>query len=104
MSFGYFFWWVELSGFISCFFYINQRISTYLDFFSFRMVANMEKWRDEWVADVKPSDEELAPKNADITKLLGCRVYGGLRPRNGRATPRNDLVCNVEHTHTYIYI
>lgn len=55
-------------------FYINQRISTYLDFFSFRMVANMEKWRDEWVADVKPSDEELAPKNADITKLLGCSL------------------------------
>jgi len=90
-----------LSGFISCFFYINQRISTYLDFFSFRMVANMEKWRDEWVADVKPSDEELAPKNADITKLLGCRVYGGLRLRNGRA-PRNDLVCNVEHIYIYI--
>ena len=40
------------------------------------MVANMEKWRDEWVADVKPSDEELAPKNADITKLLGRMVYG----------------------------
>ena len=82
MSFGYFVWWVEWVHFL--FFYINQRISTYLDFFTFRMVANMEKWRDEWVADVKPSDEELAPKNADISKLLGCRVYGGLRLRNGR--------------------
>lgn len=36
-----------------------------------RMVANMEKWRDEWVADVKPSDEEVAKKESDIAKLLG---------------------------------
>ena len=31
----------------------------------------MEKWRDEWVADVKPSDEEVAKKESDIAKLLG---------------------------------
>lgn len=23
-----------------------------------QMVANMDKWRDEWVADVKPSEDE----------------------------------------------
>ena len=60
----------------------------------------MEKWRDEWVADVKPSDEELRLRMPTSPKLLGCRVYGGLRLRNGRA-PRNDLVCNVEHIYIY---
>ena len=34
------------------------------------MVANMEKWRDEWVEDVKPSDEAVAQKESDIAKLL----------------------------------
>ena len=42
---------------------------------AFRMVANMEKWRDEWVAEVKPSDEEIAQREADIAKLLGWQLW-----------------------------
>lgn len=51
---------------------VVQTINLFPDFtdLHLEMVANMEKWRDEWVADVKPSDEEVAKKESDIAK---CR-------------------------------
>lgn len=51
--------------------YLQVPLLLFDRFLILRMVTNMEEWRDEWVAEVKPSDEELAKKNADIDKTLG---------------------------------
>eukprot|EP00931_Biecheleriopsis_adriatica_P048864 TRINITY_DN28235_c0_g1_i1.p1 TRINITY_DN28235_c0_g1~~TRINITY_DN28235_c0_g1_i1.p1 ORF type:complete len:991 (-),score=251.07 TRINITY_DN28235_c0_g1_i1:53-3025(-) len=34
-----------------------------------QMASNLEQWRNLWVEDLKPSQEEIAKKDADITKV-----------------------------------
>ena len=37
-----------------------------------RMVVNLEKWRDQWILDVKPSEEAIAKKEESLAKHHGC--------------------------------
>lgn len=68
---------------------VVQSVNLFPDFMDLHveMVANMEKWRDEWVADVKPSDDELAPKNADISKCRATSDRLLARRKPQKATP-----------------
>merc|ERR1711920_523992 len=34
-----------------------------------RMTMNMEKWKDFWVSDAKPTPDEIAKREADIEKV-----------------------------------
>merc|ERR1712110_700065 len=36
---------------------------------SVQMVSNLQAWRDIWIEDSGPSEDDIAKRNADITKI-----------------------------------
>ncbi|CAK8989755.1 unnamed protein product, partial [Durusdinium trenchii] len=54
-----------------------------------QMVVNLEKWRDQWILDVKPSEEAIAKKEESLAKSreMTERLLARRRPRERMAPP-----------------